>query len=216
MTEYLTEQEQIQHLKQLARQYIPAILTGLVLAFALSTGWHAWQNHQDKVRMLASTGFEAMLAADQQGKTAEITEDASILINQYPKTIYASQAALLLAEQAVRHGRLKEATTWLNTVIERGHKTGLHAIASLRLARVQLALHDATSALQTLDTIKDPAFAGLQNAIRGDALIASHKPADAAKAWTLALQQLPTKGLLFSVLQMKLDALPSSLSGTST
>lgn len=215
MTEYLTEEEQLQHLKQLARQYVPAILVGLVLAFALTSGWRAWQERQDRIRVLASTGFEEMLTAASANKTAAVTEDANILVNQYPKTVYASQAALMLAREAVHAGHLEKAAGYLETVIQRGQKTGLYSIALLRLARLRLANGNPAEALRLLDTVTDPAYAGLQNAIRGDALLASHQRTDAANAWQLALKQLPETGMLKSLVQMKYDALASSSSGNS-
>ena len=215
MTEYMTEEEQLQHLKQLARQYLPAVLVGLVLAFALTTGWRSWQARQNHIRVLASTGFEAMLSAANQQKTAEVTEDATILLNQYPKTVYASQAALKLAQQAIVAGHLKEAANYLETVIQQGKKTGLYPIAILRLARVRLADGDTAEALRLLEKMTDPAYAGLQNVIRGDALLAAQQPVRATEAWLLALKQLPDTGMLKSLTQMKYDAIASSTSGNS-
>lgn len=211
MTEYLTEQEQIQYLKSLARQYIPAILIGLVLAFVLTSSWRAWQNHQNAIRVQASLHYETMLTDEAHNQPDAAAKEAQILMDQYPKTAYASLAAFLLAQQAVTQNHFKEAAAFLETVIKHGHKTGLDTIARLRLARVKIADNDPKAALDLLDNT-DPAFAGLTNAVRGDALLRQNKTDAARTAYQLALKQLPESGLLNSLLQMKLNALPATAS----
>ena len=46
MTEYLTEQEQIEQLKTWIKQYGLTILFGIVIALVLSFSWHYWQQYR--------------------------------------------------------------------------------------------------------------------------------------------------------------------------
>lgn len=211
MTEYLTEQEQIQQLKQLARQYVPAILIGLLLAFGASYGWQQLKNHQNHIRLQASMVYEDMLTAKIQNKPDEMITDAKTLTEKYPRTIYAAHGALMLALDAVNRGELKQAEEALKSVLKKGRNTGLYTIALIRLARVDMANGDPKAALERLDTPLDPAFNGLANMVRGEAFAAQHETEAAVKAYRLALAQLPKTGLLTTLLQMKVDNLPTGM-----
>lgn len=211
MTEYLTEQEQIQQLKLLARRYIPSVLVGLLLAFAGSTGWQMFKKHQNNIRIQASMLYEDMLAAKTASHHDEMIKAAKTLTEQYPRTVYAAQGAFMLAEDAVSRNDLVGAEDALNTVLKKGRKTGLYSIALIRLARINLARGEPQKALDLLDNHIDPAFVGLTDMVRGDALSAQHDVAGAAKAYRLALQTLPNTGIS-TLLQMKIDNLSTGIS----
>ena len=68
LTDYLTEQEQIQQLKNWLKQYGPTIIAGVVLALGMSWGWHYYQNYRNNILAQASLVYDEMLGLQAQGK----------------------------------------------------------------------------------------------------------------------------------------------------
>lgn len=202
--DYRTEEEQIEQLKRLWRQYGLPIIIGVVLALGLSYIWHAWQNKQQLYRERAADIYWQMLAdADNSD------EQAKSLMTDYKNTPYASIAAMQLAKQAVTKGDLPEAQAKLHWVMEHARDTALQQLAVLRSARVYLAQQQPQLALELLAKYPQIIYAAYAAQIRGDALLALAKNQEAKQAYAEALQLLPNADNTKPLLQMKYDAIPA-------
>lgn len=207
MTEYLTEQEQIELLKNWIKQYALVILAGVVIAIIAITGWRYWQDRQIKMLKHASILYDEMLTVRSQNNTAATIARAERLVSHYPKTIYGQMAALMLARTDVLQKDNVEAEKHLRWVLDQSHAPALRQIARLRLARLQIAEQKTDLALITLQKVDDSSFSGLIDEVRGDAYYFTKDFNKAREAYKLALSELPNVEEVRPLLQMKYDNL---------
>lgn len=66
MTEYLTEQEQIELLKSWIKQYSLVIILGVAIASAIIFGWRYYQQRHNKTLDHASVIYDQMLTMRAQ------------------------------------------------------------------------------------------------------------------------------------------------------
>ncbi len=203
MTEYLTEEEQLQQLKGWLKQYGPSIIAGIVVAIALTTGWHYWQRYREVQLAQASALFNTLLADANQHKEIVAARDAQQLQDSYPRTPYAQLATLYLARSAADNKKFAIAEQQLNWVLHHHPAAPLQAITHLRLAKVLLADNKPTEALSQLDAVTDKNFAGLSDEIRGDILVAQHDTAGARIAYQRAMDEIPQVGTNDPLLPLK-------------
>ncbi len=203
MIEYMTEQEQIQQLKNWVKQYGMMILLGMLLAVALATGWHAWANHCKRVTVRAAIIYDNMLTQKAQNN-ANAIEAAHQLIARYSRTPYADMAAFLIARDAILKKDSTTAIQQFDWVIHHSKAESIREIARIREARVLIADKKAESALNILNTINDDAFIGLIDEARGDAYLLAEKTLDAKTAYQRALKELPRADVTRPILAMKL------------
>lgn len=207
MTEYLTEQEQIELLKQWIKQYSLVILTGLLISLVTITGWRYWQARQLRIMHHASSAYDEMLTARAQNDSAALQVQSEKLFDHYSGTTYAQMAAFMLARDAVNQKKYNEAEKHLKWVIDHSSVASFRQIARTRLARIFINENRADDALAILDKVDDKSFNGLTDEIRGDAWLAKNDPAKARAAYKLALDELPNAEIIRPLLQMKFDNL---------
>ncbi len=215
MTEYLTEQEQIQQLKTWVKQYGPTIILGIVIALILSTGWRYWQNYQNKILIHASNVYDEMLTLRAQNNEEGATVQAKKLLAHYRKTPYADMASLLLARNAVLKKDYPEAIQQLDQVMNHSKNASIREIARIRTARILLTQQKADEALALLNKMDDKNYLGLVDEVRGDAYLVKKDPDAARKAYQLALQELPNDEVTRPILEMKYANLTTSTNITS-
>ena len=207
MTEYLTEQEQIQQLKNWIKQYGMTVLAGILIALVITSGWRYWQNYQNKILTTASVIYDEMLALRAQNNADGASVQAKKLINRYASTPYASMAALILAREAIVKKNYPEAINQLNWVLDHSKEASLREIARIRMARILIAENKANESLTLLKKLEDNSFIGLVDEVRGDAYAAQNDKNAARQAYQLALNEIPNAEIARPVLQMKYDNL---------
>ncbi len=210
MTEYLTEQEQIELLKNWIKQYSAVILTGLLIAAMSITGWRYWQQRQINTLNRASAIYDEMLTKRVQNDPEATVIQAQKLYSHYPKTVYGQFATLMLARAALEKNNLAEAEKQFNIVIRQSNVASLRQIARLRLARLLISENKYQDAIKILHKVDDKNFNGLTNEIRGDAYLAMRNIAKAREMYQQALADLPNAETIRPLLQMKYDNLASN------
>jgi predicted negative regulator of RcsB-dependent stress response len=210
LTEYLTEQEQIELLKNWIKQYSLVILTGVLLAVACISGWRYWQQRQANIAYHASSIYDEMLTKRAQHNTTAIITQAQKLYSHYPNTTYGQMAALTLARAEVMRKNYPEAKKYLSWVIKKSHIRSFRQIARLRLARILIAEHDVSATLALLEKSEAAQFNGLTEEVRGDAYFAMQDFSKARAAYKKALSELPNALETRPLLQMKYDNLAST------
>ncbi|MCE3238107.1 MAG: hypothetical protein K0R24_1088 [Gammaproteobacteria bacterium] len=203
MTEYLTEQEQIQQLKTWIKQYGVTVLLGIMLALCMTTGWRSWKNHQNKILVHASHIYDRMLVLRAQNNAEGAIVQAKRLLTHYRKTPYADMAALLLARHAVLRKEYPEAIAQLTGVIDHSHNSMLRDIARIRKARILITEQKPDAALKLLKKIDNKSYRGLADEVRGDAYLVKQDPEAARHAYQIALQELPNAEVMRPILEMK-------------
>ncbi|VVC76313.1 hypothetical protein AQUSIP_16230 [Aquicella siphonis] len=215
MTEYLTEQEQIEILKSWIKQYSLVILMGVLIAAAAISGWRYWQQRQSKILNHASSVYDEMLTMRAQNDNAATLTQAKKLLNHYPQTTYGQMAAFMLARNAVIKKDYAEAKKQLNWIMEDTRIKSIRQIARIRLARILIAEKNAQGALDELKKVDDKAFEGLIDEVRGDAYLALNNTSMARLSYQQALSELPNAEVIRPVLRMKYDNLAPAIQSAS-
>jgi len=189
----LEEQEQIAALRSWWKQY-GGWATGVVLIVALGwLGWYGWQSYLKTQNAEASRVFLVLQQASAQQNTSQVKQAAGELVNQYPRSQFASLGALLAATTLEAAGDSKSAEAQLIWVAENG-KDAVRGVARLRLAGVQMDQKDYDGALKTLSETAPAGFAARFDAARGDAYVAQGKLTEARASYDAALKNLDVNG----------------------
>lgn len=207
MTEYLTEQEQIEILKNWIKQYSLVILAGVLIAIVAMSGWRFWEQRQTKILDHASSVYDEMLTMRAQNDSAETTIQTRKLFSHYEQTTYGKMAALMFARSAAVKMNYAEAEDQLQWALKNSKVDSFREIARIRLARLLLAEKKPEKSIDILKKVDDKNFGSLINEVRGDAYLAENKTEDARAAYQLAISQLPNADVVRPLLQMKYDNL---------
>lgn len=207
MTEYLTEQEQIQQIKNWVKQYGMTVLAGVALALVVTTAWHYWQDYRNKILSQASMAYDEMLTSRAQNNTESASAQAKKLLSKFPKTPYAQMAAFTLAREAVLKKNYPEAITQLNWILDKSSEHAVKEIARIRMARILIMQKKPDDALDILKKIDDKSFVGLVDEVRGDAYLAKQDNTSARQSYQVALTEIPNAETGRPILQMKYDDL---------
>jgi len=188
--EFLTDDEQLEHVKRLAKEYGPPIIGAVAIALLFVFGYRTYQEHRTNRALAADADFAQMVAADQRGDRAEAQRLADAIIQGFPDSPYADQAKLTLARLDVDQGQDAKAIVPLTDVMEHSKDAELKHIARLRLARVQIDAGKPDAALQLLVDVP-AAFAADYHEVRGDAYVAKKDTPHALEEYRVALAAKP-------------------------
>lgn len=207
MTEYLTEQEQVELLKNWIKQYAFVIIAGVVIAVVAITGWRYWQQRQAKILRHASSVYDEMLTKRLQNNSAATYVQSHKLVKHYPKTPYGQMGALMLAKEAIAKKNYAEAEKQLKWVLENSSVTSFKQIARIRLSRIYIEQNSPEKAIALLQTVDDKSFNGYTEEVKGDAYLKQKNTTMAREAYRKALAELPNAEAIRPLLQMKFDNL---------
>ncbi|TDQ48164.1 YfgM family protein [Permianibacter aggregans] len=186
MDEILTEEQQLEKVRQWWKDNGVSVVLGLVLGLGALAGWRFWQSHQSETAMSASAAFEQVVKLSEQAdKKAEFVAAAEALAKDHQGTVYAQFGQLYLARASVNDADLDKAAGLLQAVVNEAAHPALKHTATLRLARIRLAQGNAEQALQLAQISKDDAgtYHGAYAMVRGDALLALNREAEAHAAF---------------------------------
>jgi predicted negative regulator of RcsB-dependent stress response len=206
-TSYLSDQDQIQIIKKWVRENGLFTITVILAVLILSYGWRYWQESRERNADTASIIYEQLLSDVANQQQANFLNAATKLTTEYSYTPYASLAALIWAQTAVKENNLNMAIKQLQWVIDHSRSHELKQIARIRLARVLLAQEKYQAALASLGTAEVANYSSLMNEVRGDIYLAQGKRLEANAAYQNALRALPSSEPNRVFLQMKHDQL---------
>ena len=187
MDDYLlSEREQWEALKRWVQENGPAVLAGVAVAALGLGGYHWWQARQNNFDLAAGALFVQMENAFAQDDRTQAFIYLADLERQYPSSPYADQAKLASARAFVQDGDLARSADELRDVMLHSHDPILRLIARQRLARVQIAQHQPSDAMATLNGADPGALAPLYAQARGDAYYAMGDKSAALAQYRLA------------------------------
>lgn len=204
MDAYVTEEEQIERLKNWLREYGATVLISVIAVIVFSFGWRYWLNHQEMVRAQASEAYEDMVISMMNNQESFAVIKADYVIKEFPSTPYAKLAAFYLAQQAVYQHDFIKAGKQLQWVIQHAGSSSVRQIAKIRAARVLLAEGKPQEALNLLTKTEDKAFIPATDAVRGDIYLALGNKVKAVQSYETALSATQRADANTLVLQMKL------------
>jgi predicted negative regulator of RcsB-dependent stress response len=204
----LEEQEQVAELKAWWKQHGNLIVATILAAALAFAGWQGWRWYQASQSSQAAAHFDSLARAAQAGDAKALRDAAGTLIESYPRTLYASMAALVAARFHFDRNDLKAAKAQLEWVIERSPSEDFKDLARLRLAAILLDEKAYDEALKLLEAKHAPAYDSQYAALRGDVLVAKNQPAEARAAYQLALEKAgKDQGGFRETVRMRLEAL---------
>ena len=210
----LEEQEKIDDLKAWWNQYGNTISVGIILACVVIGGVQGWRWWAGRRAAEAAVLYQAVSDGARKSDPAKAKDAMTTLADKFGGTAYAPRGALLYAKLLFDAGDKNGAKAQLAWVIDHADEDELRAIARYRLAGVQLDEKQYDEALKTLDAKRPASFNGLYADLRGDALSAAGRAADARVAYQEALATLDPKSQYRSYVQVKLDAVGGAAPAT--
>lgn len=203
----LEEQEQIDALKAWWKQYGNAVVVGVALFVAIVAGMQGWRYYQGRQAAQAAALYESLQGAIGQQNTQKVREIAGQLIEQFPRSPYASRAALAAARTNHEAGDAKSTRAQLQWVLDHSKSDEIRDATRLRLAGALLDEKSYDEALKLLEAKHGTAFDGLYADLKGDVLLATGKQAEALASYKLALEKIDPASAYRGLVQMKLDGL---------
>jgi len=206
----LEEQDQIDDLKAWWTRYGGTVTVALILGLLVVAGIQGWRWYTGHRAENASVLYSAVSEAVRAKDAAKAKDAIAQLTDRYASTSYAPRAELLYAKMLYEAGDRDGAKAQLAWAVDHSSEDELRAIARYRLAQVQIDEKQYDAALASLDAKHPPSFDGLYADLRGDALVAAGRPADARTAYENALAKLDPKSAYRNFVQVKHDSIPTT------
>ncbi len=202
-----SEEEQIESIKKWWGENSKSVITGLLLAAALALGWQSWSSSQQQKQQAAAQNYYAMEQQEADNKPELTLSQGKILITDYPDSIYATFASLLMAKVAYQQKESENALVHLQWVIDQSDSKPYQRLAAQRKASVLLELKRQDEALTTLQAVLPEVPSAVEYELLGDIYQAMGKNNEAKESYQKVLElESPNRALI----QMKLNALPST------
>lgn len=216
MSDHLTEEEQLENLKRLWKEYGTTVIASVVVATAGYFGWNYWQDAEQQRLESASNRYEELVTAvgsanapqadDAEASKATVSHLSEQIKSTASDSAYAVQGAFFAAKKAVESGDLTAAEGELQWVLANADSEAMKEVARIRLARVLAAKGDFSAALNQVSSEPAAGFAAEQAEVRGDILRQNGDSAAALTAYEKALESLTgDQQQRRMVLQMKID-----------
>jgi len=204
----LEEQEQLAALKGWWRDNGTKILFVVALVAVAFAAWQGWRNWQAGQARQAGALYESLIAAARADDAKALRDAAGSLVENFPRTLYASMGALASARFHFDKNDLKSARAQLQWVVDKSPSDELRDLARLRLAGLLLDEKAYDEALALLGAKHAAPMEGQYLALKGDVLVAKNQPADAKAAYRQALEKTDARSAAFrQSVQLRLDAL---------
>jgi predicted negative regulator of RcsB-dependent stress response len=204
----LEEQEQLAELNAWWKQYGSLVVAAITAAALTFAGWQAWRWYERSQAAQAGALFDTLQRAAQAGDAKALRDASGALLENYPRTMYATMGALTAARFYFDRGDLKNAKAQLQWVLEHARQDDFRDLARLRLAAVLLDEKAYDEALKLLDEKHGAAFDAQYEAAKGDVLVAKNQAEQARTAYRLALEKAGSANTAFrESIRMRLEAL---------
>ena len=186
MSEYISDEEQMNRFSEWWNEHGTSLLIAVGLAIASIVGWNFYSDNRQQ-NIEASTA----LYADYVDAAAEAKAAIAQRIKaEFPGTSVHSLVALDEAKKAADDENLDAAIQALVEARDAAPDALLAELAMIRLAKVQYAQGNAAKALQTLQGIRNLGYQSWALELTGDIYLAEGNTEQAFAAYTSALDSL--------------------------
>ena len=196
---YSTEEQQAEAIKRFFRENGLSLALAVIVGLGGLYGWKAYNQNQITTAEQASDAYTKLVESDS------VLASADAFISENKDTQYATLAAFVAAKEAVDAQNLDLANEKLSWIVTNVDNAQLKAIATTRLARVQIAQQQYDDALSTLNAPLPEAFNANVAELKGDIYTQQGNKEQARVAYQAAVD---AGGLTSNpLLQIKLDDL---------
>ncbi|WP_440874562.1 YfgM family protein [Thalassotalea sp. PLHSN55] len=204
MDVYQTEEQQVDAIKSYWKENGNTIIAGIVIGLGSFIGYNKYQDYNAEQEVKVAESFQAVMESAGTDEQA-FTSAANQFISENSDSSYASLTALALAKQAATSQDWAEVEKQLTVAVSKATDSGIKAIATMRLARVQVQQEQYDNALATLSAQLPASFTAAAEEIKGDVYFKQGKNDLARNAYQAAID---ANGVAANPsLQMKLDDL---------
>lgn len=209
MSVYMTEEEQLESIKKWWGKYGNIITLCLSLVLLTVAGIRYMDYRHTKLTQEASNIYEKMINDYSNRQNEAVMSYATVLINDYGRSVYADAAHMTLAKIHVSNDKFEEAKKELQAVVDKTKMSALRQVAKIRIARLLAAEKAYEKALNELAVVDDKAYLPLVNELRGDIHSAKGQYKDAISAYKMAMDEVKSNGMSNLFLEMKTNELAS-------
>ncbi|AKE59559.1 YfgM family protein [Citrobacter farmeri] len=201
---YENENDQVDAIKRFFAENGKALAVGVILGVGALVGWRYWNSHQTESARSASLAYQTVVSSLSAGKAENLSAAEKFAADN--KNAYGALASMELAQQFVDQNQLEKAAAQLQQGLAATSDENLNAVITLRLARVQVQLKQADTALKTLDSVKGEGWAAIVADLRGEALLSKGDKQGARSAWEAGVKSNASPALS-EMMQMKINNL---------
>ncbi|XHA15526.1 YfgM family protein [Citrobacter farmeri] len=201
---YENENDQVDAIKRFFAENGKALAVGVILGVGALVGWRYWNSHQTESARSTSLSYQTVVSSLSAGKAEDLSVAEKFAADN--KNAYGALASMELAQQFVDQNQLEKAAAQLQQGLAATSDENLNAVITLRLARVQVQLKQADTALKTLDSVKGEGWAAIVADLRGEALLSKGDKQGARSAWEAGVKSNASPALS-EMMQMKINNL---------
>ena len=209
MDTYITEEQQIEVIKNWWKENGISVITGTALGLAIVFGIRAWNDWRTGQSEAASQIYQQIMIGQKKTSPIVVQQAGTRLFEEYPNSIYAILGALAQAAGFIEKGDPASARGRLEWVILQSADPQIKALAQLRLGWLFLDQGDPERALTLSTTVASAGFPAEADELRGDVLRLQGDRKGALSAYQSAIAKLPPNSGRTTDLRMKIDDLGS-------
>ncbi|MCR9279662.1 MAG: tetratricopeptide repeat protein [Pseudomonadaceae bacterium] len=199
MSDYLSEEEQVQALKTWWEENGTSLVVGVVLVLGSVFGWRWYQSYSADQAASASDLYQDYLLAEEDAKPEVIAE----IDSQIAGTSYQAFVKMTEARRALDGGDLDAAAGELEAALDAAKGSYLEGLVRVRLARLYQQQQRTDDALAQLALVKGAGYESQAAELRGDIHYAAGDREQAAVAYQVAADLL-AEGDARPLLELKL------------
>ena len=207
MAAHLEEQQELDDFKYFWKNWGRWLFALLIAAALGYLGYIIYKDHKISQNREAAEVLAQMVdKAQSKADSKQINADLLKLQQDYPDTVPAAQATMMVAATEFDAGRYDTAAGHLNWVLSNQKAPLIQALTAQRLAVVLLQQKKYDAAIAALNTKVEADFEPLLLEAKGDVYAAQNKTKEATQSYQQALEKLPKDAIERELLQMKLDS----------
>lgn len=204
-----TEEQQVEQIKAFWKEHGKGIVAGLVIGFALFYGWR-YYDAQTLAKQEAQSEQYEQVVAQLEANGGEALDSAQSFVSEASGSTYATLAAFEVARKAAEVGDLAAAISALENTQTNADGVLKH-VASMRLARLQMAQENYAAALSALEQLAQvEGFQAKAAELRGDVLLAQGDVQGARQAYQDAIAAATEAGVPTVLVETKLNSIPAA------
>ena len=187
MSEYLSDEEQMNRFNEWWNEHGTSLLIAVGISVAAIVGWNVYSDQRQQTIEAGTAVYAEYVDATEEAEKQAL---AHRIKTEFSGSSFDVLVAFAEAKKAAGTGDLTSAAAALQQAREAAPDALLADMASLRLAKIQYALGEADSALQSLQSIRNEGYQAWALELTGDIYLAEGNTEQAYAAYTSALESL--------------------------
>jgi predicted negative regulator of RcsB-dependent stress response len=183
----MSDEEQMNRFGEWWKDNGTSLLIAVGVAVATIIGWNAYSSQRQQASEAGTAAYAEYMDAQEEAQRSAL---AAQIRSEFANSSFHALVALEDAKAAVTQGDLAAAETALMEAQSAAPDVMLKDLASLRLAKVQYGLGNPDSALEALQSIRNPGYRPWALELTGDIYFAEGNTEQAYEAYSRAIDDL--------------------------